>query len=94
MLQEKIFTGVVLDENFRLTLLEICRICEVSAERVIELVDAGVIEVEGAEPLHWRFDALAFRRLQAALRLERDLGINPAGAALALDLLEELRRLR
>ncbi len=94
MRQEKILTGVVLDEHFRLTLIEVCRICEVSAERVIELVDAGVIEVEGREPLQWRFDALAFQRLQAALRLERDLGINPAGAALALDLLEELRRLR
>ncbi len=94
MLQEKILSGVVLDEHFRLTLIEVCQICEVSAERVIELVDAGVIEVEGNEPPQWLFDALAFQRLRAALRLERDLGVNPAGAALALDLLEELRRLR
>jgi len=94
MRQEKVLAGVVLDENFRLTLVEVCQICEVSAERVIELVDQGVIEVEGAEPLDWYFGALAFQRLQAALRLERDLGVNPAGAALALDLLEELERLR
>ncbi len=94
MLQEKILTGVVLDENFRITLVEVCRIFEVSAERVIELVDEGVIEAEGREPQQWRFDATAFERLRAALRLERDLGVNPAGAALVLDLLEELRRLR
>ncbi|HEB78803.1 MAG TPA: MerR family transcriptional regulator [Methylothermaceae bacterium] len=93
-MQEKILTGVVLDENFRITLVEVCRIFEVSAERVIELVDEGVIEAEGREPQQWRFDATAFERLRAALRLERDLGVNPAGAALALDLLEELRRLR
>ena len=94
MRQEKVLAGVVLDENFRLTLVEVCQICEVSAERVIQLVDQGVIEVEGAEPPDWYFGALAFQRLQAALRLERDLGVNPAGAALALDLLEELKRLR
>ena len=93
-MQEKILTGVVLDENFRITLVEVCRIFEVSAERVIELVDEGVIEAEGREPQQWRFDATAFERLRAALRLERDLGVNPAGAALVLDLLEELRRLR
>jgi len=34
------------------------------------------------------------RRVRCALRLESDLGVNLAGAALALDLLEELNRLR
>jgi chaperone modulatory protein CbpM len=29
-----------------------------------------------------------------ALRLQRDLGVNPAGAALALELLDELESLR
>jgi chaperone modulatory protein CbpM len=32
--------------------------------------------------------------VRCALRLERDLGVNLAGAALALDLLDELNRLR
>lgn len=94
MLQEKIFTGVVLDENFRITLVEVCQIFGVSTERIIELVNEGVIEVEGREPQQWRFDATAFERLRTALRLEQDLGINPAGAALVMDLLEELRRSR
>jgi len=95
MLQEKVLTGVVLDERFRITLVEVCRIFEVSAERIIELVDQGVIEPAGGpEPPQWWFDAPAFERLGTALRLERDLGINPAGAALVLDLLEELGRLR
>lgn len=95
MLQEKILTGVVLDENFRITLVEVCQIFDISAERVIELVDQGVIEHQGGpEPTRWWFDAPAFERLRTALRLEQDLGINPPGAALVLDLLEELRRIR
>ncbi|BCX81627.1 chaperone modulatory protein CbpM [Methylomarinovum caldicuralii] len=95
MLQEKVFTGVILDENFRITLVEVCRIFEVSAERVIELVDQGVLEPQGGpEPTQWWFDAVAFERLRTALRLAQDLGVNPPGAALVLDLLEELRRTR
>lgn len=94
MQENEILSGTVLDESFRLTLVEVCRICEVSTEEVVELVNEGVIEVEGSEPSSWRFDAAAFERLRIALRLGRDLGVNLAGVALALDLLEELNRLR
>ncbi len=94
MQESEMLSGTVLNEHFRLTLVEVCRICEVSTEKVVELVNEGVIEVEGSEPPDWRFDAAAFERLRIALRLERDLGINLAGAALVIDLLEELSRLR
>lgn len=94
MQESEILSGTVLDEHFRLTLVEVCRICEVSTEEVVELINEGVIEVEGDQPSDWRFDAAAFERLRIALRLERDLGVNLAGAALVIDLLEELNRLR
>lgn len=94
MQENEILSGTVLDEHFRLTLVEVCRICKVSAEEVIALVNEGVVEVEGKEPSTWRFNALAFERLRIALRLERDLGVNLEGAALVIDLLEELNRLR
>jgi chaperone modulatory protein CbpM len=90
----EVLSGILLDERFRLTLGEVCRIFEVSAEEVIELVNEGVVEVEGEEPSTWSFTASAFERLRIALRLARDLGVNPAGTALVLDLLEELERLR
>jgi chaperone modulatory protein CbpM len=37
---------------------------------------------------------VSLRRIRCAERLEEDLGVNSAGAALVLDLLEELERLR
>lgn len=37
---------------------------------------------------------ISVRRVRCAQRLEQDLGVNIAGAALALELLEELERLR
>jgi chaperone modulatory protein CbpM len=82
-----------------LSLLEFSRCCGCSTEWLIELVDEGVIEPIGgalpaAPPAAWRFDDAAVVRAAAAQRLVRDLSINVAGAALALDLLDEIRALR
>jgi len=51
----------------------------------------GVVEIGTTE---WRFSGTALRRTRLALRLERDLELNLAGVALALDLMEEVERLR
>jgi chaperone modulatory protein CbpM len=48
----------------------------------------------GQEPERWRFTYAHLRRVRVVSRLERDLGINLAGAALALELLEEIETLR
>ena len=47
----------------------------------------------GDEQVHWRFSASCLRRARIAQRLECDLGVNLAGAALALELLDEVERL-
>ncbi|MGD8631038.1 MAG: chaperone modulator CbpM [Gammaproteobacteria bacterium] len=89
-----LLSGDLLDEDVELTLGELCRTCQLPAERVYELVEEGIIEPLGREPAGWRFRWTSVRRVRCALRLEHDLGVNLAGAALALDLLEELNRLR
>jgi chaperone modulatory protein CbpM len=91
---ETLLSGDVLDDDVELTLGELCRTCQLPAERVFELVEEGIIEPLGREPAGWRFRWTSVRRVRCAMRLEHDLGVNPAGAALALDLLEELNRLR
>lgn len=90
----KLIHAEVLDDHVEVTLGDLCRICRVSAERVLELVDEGIVEPEGREIAQWRFRAVSIRRARSALRLQRDLGVNTAGAALALDLLEELEGMR
>ncbi|MGZ8246805.1 chaperone modulator CbpM [Methylomagnum sp.] len=82
--------GVLLDERTRFSLVELCEVCRISADYVLEVVDEGIIEPEGGEPAQWRFRAADLRRVQTALRLQRDLRVNLPGAALALHLLEEL----
>ena len=85
-------TGVVLDETLTLTLHEVCEVCGVEESVVVEMVREGV-----AEPIEagggWTFTGVAVARLRTAYRLQRDLDVNLAGAALALDLLEEIHRL-
>lgn len=91
---ETLLSGDVLGDDLELTLVELCRTCQLPAERVYELVEEGIIDPLGREPSVWRFRWTSVQRVRCALRLERDLGVNLAGAALALDLLEELERLR
>ncbi len=86
--------GTILEEEVVLSLGELCRASRLSAERVIELAEEGVIEPMGRGPETWRFRGVSLRRIRCAERLEEDLGVNTAGAALVLDLLEEVERLR
>ena len=58
------------------------------------MVDEGFIEPIGVERSHWCFSGISVRRVQKAKRLQRDLGINLAGAALAIELIEEIEQLR
>lgn len=87
-------TGVVLDENMDLSLRELCHLCSVNAERIMDMVEEGVVDPRGISPREWHFSGTAVRRVQIALRLQHDLRINLAGVALVLDLLEELEELR
>lgn len=86
--------GMLLDERARFSLVELCEACRISADYALEVVDEGIIEPEGGEPSQWRFRATDLRRVQTALRLQRDLRVNLPGAALALHLLEELEAAR
>lgn len=92
--EKKIYTGTILDESVRFTLIELCVIGKADAEWVIELVDEGMLEPEGHNSEEWKFDAKALKRIQSVQRLQRDLRINLPGAALVLDLLDEVEYLK
>jgi chaperone modulatory protein CbpM len=87
-------TGEIFDESSALSLNDLTRMFAVDEQRVVEWVEEGVISVIEVDGAHWRISGTQLRRARIALRLERDLGVNPAGVALALQLLEELQRFR
>lgn len=86
--------GILLDEQTEVTLNDLCRACSCSAEWVIELVGEGVLEPISYQQTHWRFTGVSLQKAQTAARLQRDLGINTAGIALALELLDEIETLQ
>lgn len=83
----------LLDETVEFSLEDLCRICGVHERLVVEIVEEGVVEPRGAVG-EWRFTGVAVTRVQRVLRLQEEFAVNLPGAALALDLLEEIERLR
>ena len=87
-------SGELLEEEPEMSLVQLCSACELSEEQVIKLVDEGIIDPVGDKPAAWRFHATSLRRVRITCNLQRELGLNAPGAALALELLEELEQLR
>lgn len=80
--------------DYSLTLAEISQCCGVTAETILVLVAEGVLAPLGRLQREWRFAGNDLVRARRALRLEQDLGVNAAGAALAIELMEELEQLQ
>lgn len=86
--------GLILNEETRCTLGDLCRLCGVTAELIHEMIEEGIITPAGPSPCDWRFTFPAIKRVQTTIRLQQDLRINLPGCALVLDLLDELTELR
>ncbi len=92
--QNPTLTGSIFEESGVLTVEDLSRMCAVEERHIVEFVEEGVLSVIEANTAEWRFTGAALRRARRALRLERDLEINLAGVALALELMDELEHLR
>ena len=84
----------VVEETVQLTLLQLCHACDADEAAVVELVRHGVLDPQAEASRDWRFAGDSLRRSRVALRLIRDLGVNPAGAALALELMARIEQLQ
>lgn len=85
--------GQILEEHDLVSIDDLCRSCTVEVETVSLLVDEGILDPVGSKVEQWRFTVTSLRRVKTAIHLQRDLGVNLAGAALALDLLDRIARL-
>ncbi len=88
--------GLIVEESDSLSLIKLCRYCSLPAENIIQMVERGVIDPidSSLSYSHWQFSSTSLLRIQTALRLQRDLEVNLAGAVLALELLDEIKQLR
>jgi chaperone modulatory protein CbpM len=64
-------------------------VCDTKENWVVTLVDHGVVTPVARAAPEWEFTPSHIARARKAARLMRDLGLNVAGVALVLDLIEE-----
>ncbi len=86
--------GTLLDEATVITVTELTEVCHLSLTQIEHMVGEGMLNPRGNRPEQWSFTGLEIKRARRALRLQQDLEINLAGAALALELLDEIEYLR
>ena len=83
----------LIDEQTIFTLADLCRSCAVEAEFIEAMVEQGIIEPTSKRGRHWCFAASSLRRTRVTVHLQKDLGVNLAGAALALELMERIDKI-
>ena len=89
----QVFEARVLGEADWIAASEICQLCRLDLDAVLELAALGVMSSRERAPGEWQVPATALPRLRVVGRLMRDLGVNVSGAALAVQLLEAQREL-
>lgn len=86
--------GDIVTDMPALSIDDLRGLCGLSLDQVQAYVAEGIVVPLGSGPEHWRFSRLSVITVRRAHRLERDLGLNPAGVALALELMVEVETLR
>jgi len=96
MSHTEILRGQIIDEETLISLEELCQHCTLQAEAVIELVNEGILDPSSTrkEVTEWHFHISSVRRVRTTVHLQRDLGVNLPGAALALELLDRIAELQ
>ncbi|NIM28030.1 MAG: MerR family transcriptional regulator [Gammaproteobacteria bacterium] len=92
-LETGILSGRILEEDTEVTFAELCEACAVQAEAVEAMIEEGIVSPTGGSQSRWRFSRSSVVRVRTVVRMQRDLQVNLAGAALALDLLERIDQL-
>lgn len=87
----RVLIGDIAEEQETLSVARLCELCDGDSTLIEELVEEGVLEV--TSPEEPRFAGTALRRARLAVRLQRDLGVNTAGVAIVIDLLERIEML-
>lgn len=90
--------GQLIEEETLISVDDLCRHCAVQIEEVITFVKEGILDPSDnrAAPERarsWAFHISSVKRVHTAVHLQRDLGVNLAGAALALELLDRISEL-
>ena len=87
-------SGQIVDESTEITITELCRSCAVEAGLIEALIAEGILELTSKRGEEWCFSYISVKKTRTVVHLQRDLGVNLAGAALALDLMDQMESLK
>jgi chaperone modulatory protein CbpM len=86
--------GEIIDAQAEISIVQLCRRCAVEAELVQRLVNHGILEPVRVTETTVYFASGSVLRVRKVIRLRSELGVNLAGAALALELLDRIEKLK
>jgi len=90
----KVYEAQIIEDNENnITLGHVCNKCKTTPEMIIKMVNEGILSPRGDRKIKWRFSFSAIDTILKVQRLQNDLNVNLAGAALVLHLLEKVDRL-
>jgi chaperone modulatory protein CbpM len=86
--------STIVEDEVHMSIVEISQATRAPEELIMSWVSEGVLSPAGSSPEDWRFSGDSLKRAKTAAHLTHDLELNTPGVALALDLLDEITRLR
>jgi len=99
MSQQEALRGQLVEEETLISLDELCRHCTLGSDEIVTLVREGILDpvdeaLDWRRAARWQFHISCVRRVRTVVRLQRDLGVNLPGAALALELMDRIEELQ
>ncbi len=91
---KKIISNFHLEPSHYYSFVEVCDVCRISEEVLIEILEHGIFNHHMVEIREMKFSNDMISRLQIICRLQQDLDLNTTGAILILELQDELRLLK
>lgn len=86
--------AVIVETELQFSIMDLSRICGADVSTLEALVHEGVLTPLDLQSSQWVFSGAALPRARKATRLLMELELNAAGAALVIDLMEEVETLR
>jgi len=92
--EKTVIEGQLFDDLTAISTRQLCRICSLETSMVERLIEEGIIEPTRKKDETLYFPPSSLKRTRVVMTLRSDLGVNLAGAALALELLERIEKLQ
>ncbi|MBT8546146.1 MerR family transcriptional regulator [Polynucleobacter paneuropaeus] len=86
--------SAIVEDEVHMTIVELSHAASTPEQLIMDWVSEGVLSPAGSSPEDWRFSGDSLKRAKTAARLTRDFEINTSGLALALNLIDQISRLR